>query len=406
MITTSNDDLRSNIWVIYEDRFVAVRIEDALRRRGVENSSCQFVSATELSQLEGTDGVYLLCVDEITPNELDLAARIRGMVGTEPALVAVTNPMQNEVLLRAVRAGISDFLFFDDRFDAEVNQLFTRMSLNLRNRNRHGRIVSVVPCLSAIDANVISVNLASIVAEQVGICGLLDFQLRGSCQSLLLNVDPCHTMADLLSVGDAIDESMFLKAVTLHDSGIRLLAGPTSLLNLGELQPRASQKILDLARSCWPVSIVNCEDVQHADQVRILGHSDDVVLCTRMDIASLNCAQRILDWLIQSHVPKDHIHIIALETCHDGPLNATDAKTLLKNSPVSVIEEDSELSVRSINLGNPLVRECPNTRMAAAIRKFTNDVMGLGNTVVPKRSVSSMLKVGVVTFSSFFAMKS
>lgn len=405
LVTTTSENIRIGIWVVFDDRSIAVRVEDALRRRGMDSSASRFVNANELNEIEPNGGVYLLCIDELTSKQLDLASRIRGMIGPEATLVAVSNPVRNDVLLRAVRAGINDFLFVDETFDSEVNQMLSRTVFNSGRGTRNGRVVSVLPSLSAMDANLISVNFAALVAEQFGACGLLDFQFRTSCQSLLLNIDPCHTIADLVSVGDAIDESMFLKAVTPHESGIRLLAGPNSAFDIGGVTPQACERTLELAKGCWPISVVNCEDIQHADQNRLLGQSDDVILCTRMEIASLSCAQRHLEWLNHSHVPRDRIHVIALDSCEDGPLTANDAKILLKNSPVTVVKQDVELSVRSINLGNPLVRESPTSRTAAALRRFTNEVLGLGTIVDSQKSVTRLLKAGMVTLSSIFATR-
>ena len=88
---------------------------------------------------------------------------------------------------------------------------------------------------------------------------------------MLLKLAPRHTLYDVVTQRESIDEIMFEQAMTNHESGIRLLAGPPLFCDSGNVQTHVCQHILGLAQSVYPFVIVNTEDILHAEQVRRTG---------------------------------------------------------------------------------------------------------------------------------------
>src|SRR5690606_28948710 len=103
-----------------------------------------------------------------------------------------------------------------------------RVRLESQRTSPRGRVLTIVPCHASSDANVLTVNIAAWIALQVKSCGALDFHFRGGDLAILLKLEPRHTIVDLLNLTEPIDEAMFRQALTDHECGLQLLAGPTS----------------------------------------------------------------------------------------------------------------------------------------------------------------------------------
>jgi pilus assembly protein CpaE len=303
--------------------------------------------------------------------------RIRATVGGEAKLAIVSGvaPDHGKVL-NAIRAGASDYLWAGDKLDSEIAGFAARVQSNCRLKDLRGHVITIVPCQSTSDANVLAVNLATIFATRLTRCGLLDFHFRGGDLALLLKLSPRHTLTDLLSQSEPIDEVMLQQALTTHDTGIQLLAGPTSLSDVKNVRLQHCQQIIVLAQRLWRAVIVNSEDIQHAEQIRAIAASDEVILTMRLDLVSLRRAQQHLEFLTRNRVVPDHVHVVAMGTGYSGELPLAAVKKILQVSKLTCIPDDPVAAIKSINVGNPLVLEHPNAKPSQAIAKFAESLIG------------------------------
>jgi pilus assembly protein CpaE len=116
---------------------------------------------------------------------------------------------------------------------------------------------------------------------------------------------------------------------------------------------------------------VNSEDILHAEQIRALAGSDEIVLTMRLDVVSLHRAKQHLEYLKRNQVSEDHVHVVAIGTGHTGELPVTPVKKILGVSEIHCVPDDPIASIASVNVGNPLVLESPKSKCAQAIAKIT-----------------------------------
>jgi Flp pilus assembly CpaE family ATPase len=175
---------------------------------------------------------------------------------------------------------------------------------------------------------------------------------------------------------------MFQQALTPHESGIRLLAGPELFTGLRNIDPNACQRILTLAQASHPVVVVNSEDAVHAEQVKALACSEKIVLTLRLDLVSLHRAKQHLEFMTRNRVATADIHIVAMGTGHSGELPLKTVKNVLNVSTIHNVPDDSCATTMSINVGNPLVLESPKSKTSRAIAGladvFLNGSAGAG----------------------------
>src|SRR5882757_7452469 len=65
---------------------------------------------------------------------------------TDKEIVVVASPPDHATLLRAMRAGASDYLSADSRLGKEIEDFLTRVRTDRGQNSAKGRIITVVPC--------------------------------------------------------------------------------------------------------------------------------------------------------------------------------------------------------------------------------------------------------------------
>ena len=374
-----------NTWIIAENDAISSSIEDALRLQGHSCPAANDITIealpTELKRFNAGLGVFFVAVARLTAAHFETIRAIRAAISSESVLVAVSDAADQSAMLGAVRVGANDFLTLNDHFEEELSRLFSRIHLTRRGRSEKGHTVTVLPCQSPADANLVSLNLAAVFASRATACGLLDLHFQGGDLALLLKLTPRHTIVDLFTQQDTVDEPMLRQVVTTHDCGVQLLAGPASQSDLASIRPQACRDVISLAQRIWPAVLINIEDMRHAEQTSALSVSDDIVLTVRLDIASLHRANRYIDMLVENRISRDRVRVLALGAGHSGELPPAAVKKVLRVAEVCPIPDDPVAMIRSINLGNPLVLEQPNSKAAAALRQFAESLLGVPDSV-------------------------
>jgi pilus assembly protein CpaE len=366
-------------WIISESDDITARVRKSLQKLDLECPLARVVSAASVGQLAlqsfDEPAVVFFTASSVSPDHLYVLRQLR-MEG-DAKVVVVAPVADHAVVLKAIRAGASDFLNAEGNLDDELADLLARFKAERVQRSAKGRLIAIVPCQVPSDASMLAVNVAAVLARNGAGCGLLDFQLRGGDLAMLLKLSPRHTLYDLITQRESVDETMFQQALTSHESGIRLLAGPPLFSDFGNMQTHVCQHILGLAQASHSYVIVNSEDILHAEQVRALASSDDIVLTMRLDLVSLYRAQQHLAYLRRNHVLSEHIHLVAMGTGHAGELPVHSVKKVLGVSQLDCIPDDPVATMMSINIGNPLVLEAPTAKISQAIVKFASSLSEL-----------------------------
>jgi pilus assembly protein CpaE len=368
-------------WIVADSDSVAACVGNSLRRLAIDCPATRILTTVSIGSgaepIAGLDGLLFFAISDLEPAHIDTVRRLRAAVAGDAklAIVSAVAPDHGKVL-NAIRAGASDFLCADDKLDNEIASFVARVRSEGKQKDARGRVITVVPCQSASDANFLAVNLAAVIATRFASCGLLDFHFRGGDLALLLKLSPRHTLIDLLSQTEAVDEVMFQQALTPHETGIQLLAGPMAFHDLRNVRLQACQQIIALAQRFWPVVIINSEDIQHAEQIRATAASDEIILTMRLDVVSLRRAQQHVEFLTRNRVSRDHLHAVALGTGCSGELPVAAVKKVLQLPDLLCIPDDPVATITSINVGNPLVREHPNTKASQAFAKLAASLIG------------------------------
>ena len=360
------------IWIISESDSLASSVCKSLAQLSIDCPMSRVLTSESIDQLvsewAGDGQVVFFAARALTPHHMESLQKFQA-AGSK-ALAVVTTVSDHSMVLRAIRAGATDVLSAGGNLDEEIEGFLSRLQMERGQRSTKGRLITVVPCYVPGDGNLLSVNIAAAIAKSVGSCALLDFHLRGGELALLLKAKPRHTVLDLLKQQQTVDEVMFQQALTQHESGIRLLAGPPLFSDLRGIDPQACQRLLSLAQASHPFVVVSSEDIVHAEQIKALAVSNQIVLAMRPEIVSLHRAAQYVEFMTRNHVAPANLHVLAIGTGYAGEIPLKTIRDVLGIPSVHAVPDDPTAMNMSINVGNPLVLESPKSRTSRAIAQF------------------------------------
>jgi pilus assembly protein CpaE len=186
----------------------------------------------------------------------------------------------------------------------------------------------------------------------------------------MLKLAPKYTLLDLVRRRQSVDQLMFDQAVAKHESGIELLAGPDLFADTHEIDPALCRQVIAHSQAAQPYCVVSIEDLQHAEQIGILSESDRVILSTRLDLVSLYRTQRHLDYIRKNSNAIERTVVVAAGAGLAGEIPPRAACRILQTPTIHQIPDDPAAGVVSLNIGNPAVREFPQSKSSRAITKL------------------------------------
>jgi pilus assembly protein CpaE len=365
-------------WVIGDHQELVERVRLALQQlnlRCPESHRLSLAEAAGSSVLSAAaSGTAFIAMSTVSDDDIDLIRRVRS--ASHVHLVLVSSVADNASVVNAIRAGVSDYLDMSDDLGAEIAACLSRIKRADAGLKPKSFTISIVPCHVASDGSILATNVAAAIATRHETCCLLDFQLRGGDLALLLKLAPQHSIYDLISRSQGVDETMFRQALAPHESGIHLLAGPKLFSDLRGIDPHSCNAILDHAQAMFPYVVVAAEDIQHSEQIYALAHSDQVVLTMRPDLLSLHRAKQHVDFILSHDINSDHIQVVVMGAGLAGELPMTAIKKVLNRITVQSLPDDATALMLSVNVGNPIVLESPKSPAARGMEKLIDHLTG------------------------------
>jgi pilus assembly protein CpaE len=374
-------------WVIGDNQDLSERICKALQhlnQRCPETHLISLADAMRSPQLSETvNGIVFIALPTVGHEDIEIIRNIRKV--SQLRMVLVSSAADNASIVNAIRAGVSDYLDKDQELVTEISCCLSRIKRAESEQKPKSYTISIVPCHVASDSSILATNLAAVIAQKHGSCCLLDFQLRGGDLALLLKLQPLHSIYDLISQPQSVDEGMFQQALAPHESGLHLLAGPQLFSDLRGIDPSSCKDIVGHAQGLFPYVVIATEDIQHSEQIHALSHSDQVVLTMRPDLLSLHRAKHHIDFMLAHDIHNDRIQVAAMGVGLGGELPISAIKKVLGNTAVHAVPDDATALTLSINVGNPVVLESPKSRASQGILKLVSALIGDDTEVLPSK---------------------
>lgn len=313
------------------------------------------------------------------PSEIE-GIRILSREVPDLLLIVAGPELSADGLLAVMRAGATEYL--PRPFTrGEVQEAFIRVRRRVRTAavegtHAPGKVTTVFSAKGGTGVTTLATNLAVAMRRlsQKEVL-LVDLAPSMGTAAPALGLVPRYTYLDVIQNFHRVDEDLFRSFLEHHDSGVYLLASPSTA---GEYPQPSADEIHSLVRLCqkhFDHVIIDGGTTFSDRLATILQESEDRILVATPELPTLRNLKRTLDLLGRAN-GKAPLRIV-LNQYRDGVgLSSKDVEEGLGH-PVATVLENNDLAVlESINIGRPEV--------LAGKSAFAKHLMDLGADLIGK----------------------
>ena len=310
----------------------------------------------------------------------------------ESALFVIADGERVETILRAMRAGATEFLIRPvsqkDLF-AAVHRIARQRAVAAIAAPSRGKVITVFGGKGGRGTTVLALNLAAALATAgagVGPVVAVDLDLQAGDLSLFLNVSPQYTIHDAVANMDRLDAVFLNSLLCTHPSGLSLLAAPQRVEDAHRIPPLHVTQLLTLLRASFAYVVVDTAPVYDVRVLAALDAADEVLLVVAPDVSSLYHMQRGFDLLERGGYQPAKVKIL-LNRCPAPSGKAVKmAEEVLKHPVFWDLPEDDAVPA-SLVAGAPLAHVGARSPFGARVMSLAAQLGAVnGSPATPPRA--------------------
>ena len=292
------------------------------------------------------------------------------------AHVVVVGPGGNtKLVLRAMHEGANDFVSFEE-FDKDFDEALNRIQSKSLTLKQPGKTITLLAPNGGSGSSTLAVNIATLLAKEHQRCALLDMKLTTGDLAALLDLKPTHHLAELCLGSGRIDRPMFERSLTVHGSGVHLLASPPTFRDATLVTAAGIRQALNLSRSMFPYVVVDVDHAFREEQELILQQSDLVLVVFRLDFISLRNARKTLDFLEHLGMGTERIRLVANRHGQPKEVPVAMAEEALGVKIGYLVPDEPKTINRANNNGVPVVLDRPSAWVSKSMMQLTSSING------------------------------
>ena len=297
-------------------------------------------------------------------------------------LVAAGPSLSAEVLMAAMRAGISEYLVkpvageeVAHAIDATLRR--TR-GTEAEAQQQPGQIFAFFGPKGGSGSTTLATNLAIHLHRLTGKRTLLaDLDLELGEVALQLGVDPRFNFADMVRNFHRMDAELLASFIERHNSGVHLLSAPYHPEKAEVVTGDRISKILQFLKQHYQYVVVDTSNSFSPATLATFEQADRIFLVTQADLQSLRNIKRCLPLLERTiGAVEERVHLVLNRHRTSDPIKPEDIEKTLGMKVQWTIANDYEAVVRSVNTGTPIVLN-GESRYAQDVRSMSASIAGL-----------------------------
>ena len=280
-----------------------------------------------------------------------------------PLIAAAYDPPLT--LVRAlVRAGAHDVVPLPlDAGDLETSLLPIRDRLSrasTSDRAADGKLVCAIKSVGGVGATSLLTQLAIRAAVHEApfrrdVC-LIDLDLQFGNAAFQLGLRPTLNFLDLLEAGERLDGELLRATTTPHDSGLKVIAAPSSLIPLDAVTSEQLIEIVEIAKREFGTVFVDLPASWTNWSLSMLAQADLVLLVTELSVSGLHRARRQLDLLRDQDLASVDLRIVVnrFEKGLLRSIKTADVQQVLGRDIAYTVANDPAVMHEAIERGVPI----------------------------------------------------
>jgi pilus assembly protein CpaE len=287
-----------------------------------------------------------------------------------------------DVVVEIMRAGASQILsmpILGDDLKAALDRIAVQYVYSVRDT----KVIAVAGATGGSGATSIALNLAYEIADRHNIrCVLVDLSLRMGVVASHLNLEPTHTIIDLIRNINRVDAYLVQKALIRVADNFEILAGPQTLLPPMADCARAVVRLVDTLKQIADVIVLDVPCTYDDIYFETLATASRTVLIGEQKLPSIRALKMVRE-AIARNSGTEHLVINQYDPKIKGftidrllkPLGVTNLQTISRDDPGMSVAMEAAKTLRLAS---------PRSTALADIVALADDVMALAPAVRKK----------------------
>ena len=320
--------------------------------------------------------IVLLEVSSPADESLSAAAKIVE-VYPQTAVFAISAETKPDVILRAMRSGVQEFL----KRPPDQDELLTAVRKVMRKLQAlgtvAGEIITIFSNKGGLGSTMISANLAVFLARDMKkSCAIVDLDLQFGDVAMFLNVQPNYTIADVTRSYEKLDQTLLKAHMTQHSSGAYVMSEPHQAEEAETITAEQVGQVLRLMRSMFEFVVVDTSHAFDERSVEAMDLSDSIFLISALELPAIRNSKRCIEIFQRLGYGQDKVKLV-LNRFILGKSNATEKFERSFEYPIFWrIPNDYASVSNSINTGVPLLESAPESPVTMNLRELAANLCG------------------------------
>ena len=338
--------------------------------------------------------IGIVGIDSNPEKALQLVAQLHENA-PECSVLVTSSSTDGNLILRAMRAGVKEFLPQPVRFEDLVAALErisdTRFGRG-ENKSRSCNVIAVTGSTGGVGSTSTAVNLGCILAaDPQNSVALLDIDLCLGDADVFLDTIPDYTLVDVAQNVTRLDFTLLKRSLTKHSSGLYLLPRPVQLEDIALITPDDLRRVIGLMKATFTHVIVDCSKSYNAMDMVALEMANSILLVTQLDLPCLRNVVRLMMSFGQMDAIKDKVKVIVNRVGLDNQIGLKKAQETIGRDIFWQLPNDYRVMVEVRNNGVPLIEQAPKAAITQALVGLAEALTGEPSTGPPTESGKNSL---------------
>jgi len=298
----------------------------------------------------------------------------------DTAIIFAAHDPSPALILGGMRAGAREFIqmpIVAEEFRTVIDRVVEFCAGRESSSSTNGRVVAVFSGKGGAGVSFFSTNLAA----AMGVSTLLvDLNLQAGDAASFLGLETKYSLADFIQNRARLDDSLMSSLVTSHSQNLAVLAAPLEAHEAEDVRPHDVSEILYLLRQRYECLVLDLPHTFDPVTVAALDLADDILVVLTLDIPGIRATKRALKVFERLDYSRDKVHIVVNRWSKSIDVQLQKVENHLGERLIGFVPNDYRKVMDSINLGNPLVRAQPASKITAEIKRIAALVSGNGHS--------------------------
>ncbi len=318
---------------------------------------------------KGTDLVILEFSGGYEKSHYSLNAIAPYLVGKHFLIVSDTKDA--DIAIEGIKLGAIGFLvkpFKRSELISSLDRLSSSPKTNVTAR-KTAKIIALTSYKGGTGVSTAAVNLSYSLANSYGRKTLIiDAAGFSNHVTVLLNVIPKCTLADICKQGTSLDEQYLTGAVNVIGKNLSVVGGLLKTNDFNELNMQSLERLLEVAGEVYDYIVVDTS-THVLDELTMffIQRATDVLLLTTFDLLAIRDNRFFINTLKEIGVPEYKIKpIINRQDWYIGSLEPELVQKQINHQIFHSLPNDWELCVEASNYGRPVLEVSPNSQLSTS----------------------------------------